>query len=97
VALTIALAARTGKPALAAALRGALADNFDVVGHSIGPRQRAALDRMIEAVRHGVGDEAFGEETRRGAGWSWAHTLDQAQRFLEDLADPSVSTSAEAD
>jgi DNA-binding CsgD family transcriptional regulator len=96
VALTIALAARSGKPALAAALHGALADNFDVVAHSIPPRQRAALDRTIEAVRHDLGDEAFDNETRLGAGWSWAHTLDQAQRFVDDLAVPPKDSPHDA-
>jgi DNA-binding CsgD family transcriptional regulator len=96
VALTVALAARSGNLALAAALHGALADNFDVVGRSIGPGQRAALDRMIEAVRHGLGDDVFGEQTRLGAGWPWVHTLDQAQRFVDDLADPPDDSANDA-
>ena len=96
VALSIVLAARIGNAALAAALYGALSDNFDVVGRSIGPRQRAALDRTVEAVRHGLGDESFDEATRRGAGWSWAHTLDQAQRLVDDLAAPSDDSANDA-
>jgi DNA-binding NarL/FixJ family response regulator len=86
VALTVALAAGQGDLALAAALHGALADNREVVDRSIAPTQRAALDRRIDAARRRLCDEVFGEQTRRGAGWSWAHTLDQALRFLDDLA-----------
>jgi DNA-binding NarL/FixJ family response regulator len=91
VMIVVALAAQTGEAALAARLHGALADHLEQARRSLAPGQQSMYDRIVDLVRHRLGDEAFAREMGRGAGCTRRAMLDEALRFADTVAGQGAS------
>ncbi len=91
VMIVVALAASTGEVALAARLHGALADHLEQARRSIVLSQRNMYDRIVDLVRHRLGDEAFAREMGRGAGFTRRSMLGEALRFVDAAAAPRTT------
>ncbi len=76
-----AVACAQGEPARAARLCGAAAALRDAIGAPLPPLDRAAYDRIVDAARAALGDDAF------GAAWAAGHVLSLDQAIAEAVPD----------
>jgi tetratricopeptide (TPR) repeat protein len=76
-----AVAYMQGEPARGARLCGAAVALRDVIGAPLPPLDRAAYDRMVDAARAALGDEAF------GAAWAEGRALSLDRAIAEAAPD----------
>ncbi len=79
------IAARVGQPELAVLLASAGERQRGAAGAPLLQADRPGYDRALDAVRAGLGEEAFTKAWAAGQSWTPRHAADEVAAFLDDV------------